>query len=360
METIAWIGVSVSIFSAVLVMNKKQGSSSDKILAAWLWLLAVEFTTLGIDYRLLGKPLLSAAFLLLNPAFYLYVASLVKPDFRLRSVQLLHLLPFLLIESYAYIANRHFSVEAYFSGESLSWYGAVFSLSTFVSWISYNSASIDLVITHRKKLFNELSNIEKSQSLGWLLFMVSFYNIYCLVTVITSLLAFAVKVDFIIPHAINYSFLLALVYALGFYGLRQQTILLKEHLPDAYRQKTLNLPAEKIEYIQKKLLDHFDNKKPYLNPTLSMQILSEELEIPKHQLTAVMNASLGKNFYQFVNEYRIEEVKTRLAREGELYSIEAIGYDCGFNSKSSFFTVFKQIAGMTPMQYREEILKNNL
>lgn len=355
MEIIAWIGFSQSLFAAILVMAKKQGSTSDKILSAWLSLLAIEFLTLALDYRVLGKPLLSGSFLLINPAFFLYVTSLINENFRLKWIQLLHLVPFLFFETFAYIINRHFSLQSYFSGESTHWYGVVFSFATFLSWIFYNFSSIDLVITQRKRLFNEFSNIENNISLGWLLFVVGFYNFYCLVTVATAILALTLKINFLLPHIMNYSFLLALVYALGFYGLRQQTVFIEADVPEGAddKQRQVLLSSLKAENIRKQLISYFEKEKPYLNPALNMKMIADRLGVPKHQLTEVLNAGIGKNFFQFVNEYRVEAVKKQLSATNNLYSIEAIGYDCGFSSKSSFFTVFKKITGQTPLQYKQ-------
>ncbi|HEY6915810.1 MAG TPA: helix-turn-helix domain-containing protein, partial [Paludibacter sp.] len=64
------------------------------------------------------------------------------------------------------------------------------------------------------------------------------------------------------------------------------------------------------------------------------------LKIPKYQITEVLNTELGNNFFQFVNHYRVEAVKMMLSDPKNKYSIEAIGYECGFSSKSSFYTVF--------------------
>ena len=73
-----------------------------------------------------------------------------------------------------------------------------------------------------------------------------------------------------------------------------------------------------------------------------------------HNLSQVINAKLGKNFYDFVNEYRVEEVKRRL-RDPKYTNLKilAIGMDAGFNTKSTFNAFFKKHTGLTPSQYRE-------
>jgi len=79
------------------------------------------------------------------------------------------------------------------------------------------------------------------------------------------------------------------------------------------------------------------------------------LKIPKYQLTEVLNSDIGKSFFHFVNFYRVDAVKQMLADPKNKYSIEAIGYECGFSSKSSFYTVFKNMTGETPVSFRNSI-----
>jgi AraC-like DNA-binding protein len=155
----------------------------------------------------------------------------------------------------------------------------------------------------------------------------------------------------------NYSALLALVYILGFYGLQQKTIsqYTEKEVHEIRNAPALNIPPDRREVIRKKLLDYFEKEKPYLISELSMMMLSEKLEVPRHHLTEVLNNDLGRNFFQFVNEYRVESVKQMLSDPTNRYSIEAIGYECGFNSKSSFFTVFKNLTGKTPQEYRNSL-----
>ena len=121
------------------------------------------------------------------------------------------------------------------------------------------------------------------------------------------------------------------------------------------RYKSSVLADRKKKDIKNKILQYFENNKPYLQSELNMDLLSAELNVPKHQLTEVLNTEIGKNFFQFVNGYRIEAVKAMLADNKSKYSIEAIGYECGFSSKSSFFTVFKNLTGQTPLEYKNSI-----
>jgi AraC-like DNA-binding protein len=357
METIAWIGFSQSIFAAILIGTKKENSNADKILTAWLSLLGIEFFTCAIDYRVFGKPLLSSSFLLINPAFYLYVKSLILRDFRLRWSQLFHLAPYIVFETIAYIIYKPFSLESFFQSGYSHWYSYLFSFVTLVSLVHYNSASGVLIFRHRKKLFNEFSNIESNKKITWLYFIVIFYNLYCLAVVITSTLTLFLGLDFLLPHTLNYSALLLLVFILAFYGLHQKTISLytEKEVRESHLSQSLNIPESRRIFIQTELVGYFKKEKPFLNPDLSMTMLAEHLKVPKHHLTEVMNADMGINFFQFVNKYRVESVKEMLSDPKNHFSVEAIGYECGFSSKSSFFTVFKNLTGKTPSEYKKSM-----
>jgi len=104
------------------------------------------------------------------------------------------------------------------------------------------------------------------------------------------------------------------------------------------------------------LVKYMQKEKVYLNSELRMQDIAVKLEIPAHILSYILNTNLKQNFYDFVNQYRIEEVKHRLydLKYNNL-TIVAIAFDCGFNSKATFNRLFKQYTGETPSQYRNAI-----
>ncbi len=355
METLIWVGFSQSLFEAILMVTKTKNSSSDKILSAWLFLLAIEFLTCALDYKIFGYPLLSSSFLLFNPALYLYVRSLTIKEFRLKWLQLLHLLPFLFFEVFAYLVREPVSMRTFLHSDPGLTFRLIFAIGTILSWSIYNPLSLWMVIKHRRNLENEFSSIDSSRSLAWLYFIAIFYVSYCFIAFFLGVFNILVPINPDSPHVYNYSVLLALIYIVGFYGLRQEEIFrkqLREDKPTPYKYSVLT--DKRKEEIKSKIISYFEKKSPYLNPDLNMDLLSAKLEIPKYQLTEVLNTGIGKNFFRFVNSYRVEAVKKMLSDPDNKYSIEAIGYECGFNSKSSFFTVFRELTGQTPLQFRNQ------
>ena len=98
-----------------------------------------------------------------------------------------------------------------------------------------------------------------------------------------------------------------------------------------------------------------EEKKPFIRSTLTLQELADELSIASHQLSQVINDRLQKNFFDFVNGYRVKEVQTRLvAPEAQNLTILAVALDSGFSSKSSFNTIFKKQTQMTPSEFKRQ------
>lgn len=358
MNTIAWIGFGQGLFAALLMFTKKDSSLPDKILSGWLTLLAIEFLTCALDHEIFGKPLLSSSFLLINPAMFLYISSLTRPSFKLKWIQLLHLTPFVIFEILAYIIQEPFSMKDFFVIDDNFIFRISFGAANVISTAIYNPLSLFFVHKHRIYLKNEKSNIGQNENLGWVLSVVIFYFVYCAIAILTAIFSYFDESQPLLPHIYNYSVLLFVIYILSFYGLRQQ-ILPKELLAAedekddnmiVYKNSVLN--EETKEHIKQSILNIFDKKQVYLNPDLNMDFLSKELNTPKYQLTEVLNTVIGKNFFQFVNSYRVEAVKKMLLDPKNNFSIEAIGYDCGFTSKSSFYKEFKRITGITPVEFK--------
>ncbi len=103
------------------------------------------------------------------------------------------------------------------------------------------------------------------------------------------------------------------------------------------------------------LLDFFAREKPYLIPNLSPTDLSKMMNVSVYFLSNVINKYLDKNFYDFVNGYRVEEARNKLIElinDGEIFDYLSIYNEVGFSSKAEFSKVFKTYTGMTPSQYK--------
>lgn len=355
MNTLVWVGFTQSLFAALLMFTKRNNSLPDRILSGWLTLLAIEFFTCALDHSIYGGPLLSSSFLLFNPALFIYVSSLTRVEFRLKWLHLLHLLPFVIFEMLAYIIKVPFNPEHFFEFDYKFWFRIIFSTANILSWVIYNPLSLILVHRHRVQLKDEYSNIEKNESLGWLLTVAIFYIVYCAFALLISLMVILGNFDSHIPHTFNYSALLVLVFMLSFYGIMQQEI--KNRYVTEIKSKTYqnsSLREDQKKKISEKIIRYFEKENAYLNPDLNMESLSQAIKVPKYQITEVLNTTLNKNFFQFVNGYRVEAVKKMLADPHSKYSIEAIGYECGFSSKSVFYAVFKKETGLTPGEFAKK------
>ena len=100
--------------------------------------------------------------------------------------------------------------------------------------------------------------------------------------------------------------------------------------------------------------------KPYTNPDLKIDDLATMLGRSAHTLSYLFNQHLNRNYYDYINDYRIEEFK-RLINEDEYskYTLGALAELCGFSSRASFFRYFKKATGITPNEYIRSIGKNN-
>jgi AraC-like DNA-binding protein len=173
------------------------------------------------------------------------------------------------------------------------------------------------------------------------------------------------EMDFLIYLAAS-----VLIYSIGYLSLRQpqiltqtkqvletEKILIQEEkigTRKSYQKSGLTNAEAKIQL--NKLIQIMETEKPYLNSDLTLQNLAALISISIHNLSEIINTQLERNFYDFINGYRVKEVQRRLENnDSDIYSILAIALESGFNSKSSFNTTFKKHTNKTPSQYRKQI-----
>ena len=119
--------------------------------------------------------------------------------------------------------------------------------------------------------------------------------------------------------------------------------------------RSIKLTQEERTDILEALKKLMETKKLYLNSKLSINELSDKLNVSKRSISIVVNDEMGTNIYGFINDYRINESKRLISDPALVYlSIEGIAEKVGFTSKSSFNACFKRATGKTPTQFRKE------
>ena len=221
--------------------------------------------------------------------------------------------------------------------------------------ITYLFSILNLLVRHRRNIQVSFSSLEHI-NLRWLYFLT-------IGQMIIWPIAFFIEISGGGSHQWNivWLFISILMYAMGYFGLRQPEIFAGQFIEEQlttfttkrkYEKSTLS--AQDSETIARKLQELIDTERPYLQSNLSLPDLARHLSVSTHHISQVLNERIGKTFFDYINSYRVEEAK-RLLRDPKMnhLSIAAIGFDAGFNSLSAFNSVFKRYTNITPSQYRK-------
>jgi len=302
--------------------------------------------------------------LIFGPSIFLYIALLTAEIYNFTKKLLLLYLPFiaaLLVNLCLYFTYNLSEMPAYvkYINVIINGGGVIFELTLYI---------ISLIILQRyiKRLKEYFSDIDSLK--------LSLFRIVIVIMIITVFIIYIpfsqeshVRHDHSILDIIPVIGGLSLIFGLTIAALLQPETFNKVRLMEnavAHEEtetlpqyKKLRLSASEEELYVKKLIDYMSKEKPYLNEELTLQDIADEISISSHHLSMILNIHLKQNFYTFINYYRIEDVKEKLA--DSLYksqTILSIAYSAGFNSKSTFNTMFKKFTEKTPKEYRSEIL----
>src|SRR6476620_5786876 len=221
-------------------------------------------------------------------------------------------------------------------------------------------------------LFSEISQI----NLTWVRWLINGY----LFLIISLLILFYFVVrypdQFELLTVINLTIIIPYIYLITFKGISQPTIwqiqpdLNKEAVEkdmreaekiESFREEKENQPVikglseTKVMEIISRLIQLMEKDKLYQEHELTLQTLSDKLKIPSYQVSQAINDGLKKNFYDLINGYRVEEAKRLLVDpKNQNFTILSVGFEAGFNSKTTFNTVFKKFTGITPTEFRNK------
>ena len=345
-ETISIIAAFQSFLLAIYFISiKGLKRQSNVLLSSILTIFIVLiisslFLTRGVSSQYLKFVIICNQFsLLIAPMLYLYIKTSNGNPYQLKTKDLLHAIPFLIVISY-------FIYNFYVIDHFIFWRSMV---RIFGSAIFLIQSSLYLILSIRtlKDSRNKVAgNMASGQS--WLQTVVTGFVVVWLINMHLFIVLDLWHNYGMCPYLYSVYFLTLFVIfnLLILLALKKSKLFLEMK---KYQNSSLS-EKDKDQY-RKQLLSYMETEKPYRNPNLTISDLSKNIRITMCYLSLVINESFNQNFRDFINFYRIEESKSRLVQND--MNILNIAYEVGFNSKSAFNTAFKKFTGMTPKEYRK-------
>ncbi len=340
------------------LLFQKDNRISNRIFAFLIFLTLLHnhlyyLQAFGVGFRFpLTENLAFPVTLLFLSIAFLYLKFLITPKIILNRRDLLHLIP-VGLGTVWYLAVLHFGDPSLFA------YSAAYRIETYLKRFIvlivggiYLYLSQHLIYEYEKKLV-ELRSCETEISVGWLRMLLT------LLYLLWASRLFAVlflPVEAFYPfHAMVQTLMLG---AITYFSLKHSKVFSECKSFDSEKQRVPRFAPEELSHQAERVRQYFEEKKPYLEPTLKLSTLATRLRLRPDQLSEILNQGLQSTFYTFVNHYRILEAKRRLLDPQYAHlSILDIALDCGFNSKSSFAEAFRRETGMAPSAFRRASAK---
>lgn len=359
---------------------------SDKLLGAFLVIAALYivpwmtgfagwYDARGTFYRnlLFYTPFVHSLFI--GPLLYLYVQSITNTQFKMSRQHWLHLLPgliYLLWNGVVVIVDkvilkRYYLMNGIEDPDFDDWYVTM----GLVSMLTYFILAIRYYRKYRTYISYELSYPE-TVSLKWLRNFLYAFLAFVIITIIFRIISAATNLNYSDTWWYYFTFGL-IVYYMAIAGFHAVTMPLRKlvfepRLLVQYQPVRLLAPAttvdagfelvagkeDWIEAWKEKAEALMQGTKLYLEPELTLTEMSQRLKTNPSLVSKVINKAFGSNFNDYVNRYRVEEVKLKFSEGSHLkQTLVGVAFDCGFNSKATFNRAFKSL----PVKARKNILK---
>jgi len=364
-EPVLYIGISQSFFAGLLISTKKPFTTANRLMATWLFLICTELIFALINSTFLEMYSFQFITFTYGPLMFLYVKFMTKPEKKFNWLALLHFVPFVVFFTVSVIFRAEPLVRdlrSFFIADKLISLRIVYGTCFFLSITIYSILAFIEIGRHQKNMKNLVSFTSNVITLNWLkIISISFYVAYFILFILGGLNMIGNYIPFD-PYFVIFCFIALFSFAFSFYGIKQPEIFGQVVVSNGDDKKETEkyaksgLPDKKAEDLLEKLISFVETKKPYIDRDLSIHDLSALTGISRHHITQILNEKHGRNFFSFINEYRVKEVIDRFSDpKFNNYTILAIAFDAGFNSKTTFNSIFKSQTGVTPSQYREKM-----
>lgn len=350
-------GMTIAVFFEVLLLSKKQKTGADRVLAFWMFLITAHLFLFYVFHtgEIYNYPfLLGTGFplpLLHGVMLYLYVGSVTGRLPANRRLLFLHFVPALAMYLYLvgfFVLPADEKVRIFRNqGAGYETFDAIRSAAVLLSGVVYVAWSSWILERHRRRVLERYSFRQKVDLL-WLRILVwGLGAIWLLVFFENDVVVFSAVTIF--------------VFLIGFFGIRQVRIFATDEPAPAAEAEQVSvkekyaksgLSGERSRALYGDLTRLMKEEAAYKKPDLTLDHLAARLKVHPNYLSQALNEQDGRNFYDFVNSYRLEEFKRLLSDpKNRNLTLLSLAFDCGFNSKSSFNRHFKKVTGRTPSEY---------
>jgi|GEM_PF-354384 len=376
------IGSFQGLLLAGLLIFGSQNTNASRILGTWCLFLALSFLgpfiimdrEMNLFTGLIGfNSFLPAAY---GAFLYLYCRHAIV-DRPLALKDLWHFVPITscyLLNIDLLTSSAEVKLDAIINGPENLTPILIAQLILFLQAFIYFWFSAKLIRRYQNQAKNTLSNFNPD-IFAWL------WKLLILDLVIWTLKAAAINSEYRFAYStVADVLILVLIYSIALAQWRDPRLFKIDQLKLSSQNNEEDLPADQIESqsepnkgdiessgkstgaldpsIRSSLLEavrsHMSEKQAYLDNQLTLTRLAEAVGVSTHHLSEVLNQHEGKNFYQFVNEYRIDYICQQLKHDQSIKILE-LAMSAGFSSKSTFNAVFKQFTHLTPSQYRNQL-----
>jgi len=368
--------INLSILSTILYFQKSN-SITNKILAVIIFIPAINFINnvfilQGWIYEFPHTLFFSfATAQLYAPAVYIYVNLFIGKNYK-RANPLYALTLFIIILDlffwWDFLQLPNSEKVVYLEGLTTNNYpwqmNAINGLFVIAEFAYFLAAIMN--VNRYSKIAKEYYSDEDHIKLRYIWkFILLIFSLNAALTLIYILLP-TPNVEYVfIPLFINFIYLYILfnafrhaaIFSFDEFNMFVTTIqpiaLVKENIPNKEKllKSNYHINQELGDHLCEKIQNYFIEKKPYLDSNFHIDNLAHDLKVGKHHLSYVINSRFKKSFFELINSYRIEEAKIKLKEISRSHSVDSIGYEVGFNTKSAFYRAFKKFTNQTPAQY---------
>ncbi|MEP5611910.1 MAG: AraC family transcriptional regulator [Cyclobacteriaceae bacterium] len=328
---LASLGVVNGLLVGVFLIVRRSRPISDRYFGGLILALSIRigksvffYFSEDVDKLILQVGLSACVFI--GPFFYLYVKSIRRNEQHFNRTDLLLLLILLVAIVFVGIVFPYPTFPEMWNGNIIYWIYGTWILFTLLGL--YQSAEL---LKKKTVSTNRIGAGERyfGVIVGAVLFITTTYQI-----------------------ALFFGFAYiwgALVFSTTFYYLGVRAFLLRKSITPKVFQ-----PLENGAVLLRQVEDLMEKERLFTNRGLNLGLVAERAMMSKHLLSRVLNEEYERGFSHYVKEHRVNEAKQLIRSRPEL-SLEGIGYEAGFSSKSAFFEAFKKIVSSTPAEYKKEI-----